>query len=67
MRMFAKKRVVRLHFVGDSPSIEGIFLGTQASNYVLAKAELVREDSNVALEGETWIPKERVLFMQVTR
>jgi hypothetical protein len=67
MRWFAKKRAVRLHFVGDSPSIDGVFLGTEAGHYVLAKAELIREDGNVALDGETWIPSERVLFMQVTR
>ena len=67
MRWFSKKRAVRVHFADDSPSIDGIFLGTEAGHYVLAKAELVREDDKVGLDGVTWIPKERVLFMQVTR
>lgn len=59
-------RRVRLHFRDDSPSLDGIYLSTTAGHYVLAKAEIVNGSSNVALEGETWIPEERVIFMQVT-
>ena len=66
MRMFTKRRVVRVHFADDSPSIDGAYVGTSAGHYVIAKAGLVREEGEpVALDGEAWVPKERVLFMQV--
>lgn len=67
MRLFAKTRSVRLHFADDSPSIDGVYVGTKSGHYVIAKAELVREHAAepVAMEGEAWVPKGRVLFMQV--
>ena len=66
MRLLFRKRLVRLHFVDDSPSIDGVYVGTSAGHYVIAKAGLVREeDDPVTLDGEAWVPKERVLFMQV--
>ncbi len=68
MRWLTTKRKVRLHLKGDFPSFDGVYVGTDAGHYVLAKAVLVADGEDaVALDGETWVPKEDVLFMQVTR
>ncbi len=60
-------RKIRLHFTEDVPSLDGIYLGIEAGHYVLVKTELDNGDVRVPLEGATWVPSERVLFMQVTQ
>lgn len=67
MLMGVRRRLVRLHFADSSPSMDGIYVGKEAGHYVLMKAAILSEDGEdpVGLEGETWVPKERVLFMQV--
>jgi hypothetical protein len=59
--------MVRLHLAGDSPSIEGVFVGFWANHYVIRTANAVLDaDRTVALEGpETRVHRDRVEFMQV--
>lgn len=64
--MMRKKRRVRLHMVNQAPSVEGIWVNRAAGHYVLAAATLLeREDASHELEGELWVPRERVLYVQV--
>lgn len=62
-----RTRKLRLHLVDRRESIEGIFLGYEAGHYRLAHAEYLREsDQTLELQGEAWVPRERVLWAQVT-
>lgn len=64
--MIRRRRLVRLHLAGDHPSLEGILLGTSAGHYRLANARhIVDEDNSFNLDGEAWVPRERVLYLQV--
>ncbi len=66
--VFSRKRAVRIHFHDDQPSLEGICLGQKAGHYVLAKVRVVSgTDDAVELSGEVWVPREKVLMLQVTR
>jgi hypothetical protein len=57
---------VRLHLLDGSPSFEGIYVGTKAGHYRILNAGIVEsEDVTVKMDGEAWVPQERVLFMQV--
>ena len=61
-----KRRLLRLHLEGNKPSLEGIFLGFEAGHYRLANARLLETgDRSIDLEGEAWVPRERVLHAQV--
>lgn len=63
-----KAQLVRLHFADGAPSIDGIYDGLKAGHYRLLNPSIVdAEDVSVAMDGEAWVPRERVLFMQVTR
>ena len=51
----------------QTPSFEGVLVGwpgRNAGHYVLENAFMVAADGKVALEGRTYTPKERVLFVQ---
>lgn len=66
MFQFTRKRRVRLHFLDDAPSIEGIQIGCFGGHYVIEQPELKRgENSTVALSGHVRVPRERVFFVQV--
>jgi hypothetical protein len=64
--MFSRRHVVLVHFKNADPSIEGILIGRVAGHYRIANAKYVtsKEDSR-QLDGETWVPRENVLFVQV--
>jgi len=58
--------LVRIHFRDAEPSVEGVWLGGLAAHYRLASAKLVEsEDASRALDGETLVPMENVLYLQV--
>lgn len=59
------RKQVRVHMVEREQSIEGILLGRVAGHYRIANAILVGETQRYALDGEQWIPYERVLYVQV--
>lgn len=59
-------RRVRLHFHDQTSSLEGIWVGMAAEHYRLAKAEQLESvDRTLELDGEAWVPRERVLYLQV--
>lgn len=61
-----RKRLVRLHFDGKDASLEGVLLAVQSGHYRLANAShLESEGRTHALDGEAWVPRERVLYLQV--
>lgn len=64
--MWRRRRLVRLHLEGQSFSIEGVLLEVSASHYRLANAShLEAEKRTHSLEGEAWVPRDRVLYLQV--
>jgi hypothetical protein len=66
MALFLRKRRVRLHLKDENRSLEGIWVGMGAGHYRLAAAmQLEAIDRTIELEGEAWIPRERVLYLQV--
>lgn len=66
MAIFLRKRRVRVHLRDETRSLEGIWVGNAAGHYRLAAAEqLEAVDRTLELEGEAWIPRERVLYLQV--
>jgi hypothetical protein len=65
MRRFHRRRLIRLHLEGDKPSIEGVFVGYEAGHYLVANARMILDaGDHVPLEGEAWVPRERVLYVQ---
>lgn len=66
MALFLRKRRVRLHLKDENRSLEGIWIGMSAGHYRLAAPEqLEAADRTFSLEGEAWVPRERVLYLQV--
>lgn len=64
--MFLRKRRVRVHLLNETRSVEGVWVGNSGGHYRLAAAQQLESDDRViALDGEAWIPRERVLYMQV--
>lgn len=63
-----KPRQVRLHLRDPkSPALDGILLGVKAGHYRLANpTHLETADRSHALDGEAWVPVDRVLYLQVT-
>ena len=60
-----RRRLVRLHLVDPFPSIEGILISAMDGHYRLIKPELLEgTDRTQRLEGEVFVPKERVVFVQ---
>lgn len=60
-----RRRLVRLHMVGDAPSVEGILVGVVAGHYRLLKVSLLEAEGRTHdLDGEAWVPRERVLLVQ---
>jgi hypothetical protein len=60
-----RARFVRLHM--DGASMEGLLLGRDADHYRLANVTLLKEAAKVQLDGEQWVPVERVIFVQVLK
>lgn len=54
-----------MHFEGQGFSVEGVLVEMNARHYVLANAAHVEAaDRSVPLDGRTWVPRERVLYLQ---
>lgn len=63
---FWKPKQVRIHIQGQDQSLDGILTHRPNHFYRLAQPELVfGENMNHALDGEAWVPSDRVLFLQV--
>lgn len=66
MSLFFKRRQVRLHLHDNAPSINGILIERPNGFYRVLKPEVVLEENmSHALEGEVWVARENVLFLQV--
>ena len=64
MHLF-RRRLVRLHLVDPLPSIEGILVSAMDGHYRLVKPSILEAtDRTRELEGELFVPKERVIFVQ---
>ncbi len=64
--MFLRKRRVRIHLKDETRSLEGIWVGYAAGHYRLVAAEQLEEiGRTIPVDGEAWIPRERVLYVQV--
>lgn len=61
-----RKRLVRLHMRESYPSVEGVLLKRWSGHYVVASPKLL-ESAEISheLEGELYVPRERVLYVQV--
>lgn len=60
-----RRRLVRLHLIEPFPSIEGILVGARDGHYRLLKPALLEsKDRSQELEGEAWVPKKNVIFVQ---
>lgn len=60
-----RRRLVRLHLVDPFPSIEGILISALDGHYRLKKVDLLEgPERTQRLEGEAWVPKARVIFVQ---
>lgn len=58
--------MVRLHLEDPHPSVEGVLYGMEAGHYKLKKPEMLEATNRTQqLDGELWVPKERVVYVQV--
>lgn len=65
MTWLRRKRMVRAHIEGQEFSVEGILVGLEAGHYKLANATHIASPSESwNLPGVTWVPRERVLYLQ---
>lgn len=65
--MIRRKRLVRAHIEGKDFSIEGVLVSQTRRHYVLANAShLESAERTHPLDGQVWLPRERVLYLQVT-
>ena len=65
MRLMWRRRLVRLHMLDSSPSVEGVLVGLVAGHYRLLNVSLLETEGRThELDGEAWVPKERVLLVQ---
>lgn len=62
-----RKRLLRLHLLDATDSVQGVFMGYHAGHYRLGKPELVGLGGTRELDGgpELWVPRARVLYAQV--
>lgn len=57
--------VVRVHFADDDRSVEGVLVAVSRDHYRLANAkQFTSPDASVPLDGEAWVPREKVLLVQ---
>jgi hypothetical protein len=59
--------LVRLHQPKGQPSVEGLLLGIVEGHYRLVNAKLLvdtNREHDVAVDGEMFVPRERVLHVQ---
>jgi hypothetical protein len=63
--MRLKKRRVRLHLKDNSPSLDGILVGSVDGHYVLKVARLVKAaEETISIQGDVEVPRRNVLFLQ---
>lgn len=61
-----RKRLVRVHLIGDEPSIEGVYTGRIDGHYRIENANVIESsERSHALEGWVLVPAHKVAFVQV--
>ena len=66
--MFVRRRRVRIHQLDPAPTIEGLLVRSVNGHYRLLKPVIWETaDRSHPLEGEAWIPKGRVVFLETVR
>lgn len=66
--LILRRRKVRLHQLDPAPTIEGFLVNSWNSHYRLLKPIVLEAvGRSVELEGEAWIPRERVVFVETVR
>lgn len=66
MMLRRHKHMVRVHLVGNEPSVEGVYMGRVGKHYRLEAARVIEsEDRSYDITGSALIPVERVAFLQV--
>lgn len=68
-----RRKMVRVHQVEKQgerpvPEIDGVLVGKPwrcGGHYVVRKAEVLQSENNNVPLGEVWIPRERVVFLEV--
>ena len=63
-----RRRRVRIHQLDPAPSVEGILVSSLDGHYRLLKASVLRPDGQaLELEGEAWIPREKVILVETVQ
>lgn len=56
---------VIVHTTGDGPSLKGLRAAVYDDGIVLREAVVLEQDSVNVLDGEVFVPREKVLLMQL--
>lgn len=63
--MIFRRAFVRLHLTEQHPSVEGVLAGKNNGHYRLLKPVVIEsEERSRSLDGELWVPRERVVYVQ---
>lgn len=61
-----RRRRVRIHQL-EGPTVEGILVSSLDGHYRLLKASIIRSEGSVELEGQVWVPREKVILVETVR
>jgi hypothetical protein len=62
--MIFRRRLVRLHQLGDAPSIEGVRVRGVRDHYRLLNAKILEAPDRTVDVGDVLVPKSRVILVQ---
>jgi hypothetical protein len=63
-----RKRRVRIHQPDPGPTIEGFLVSSWGDHYRLLRPVLLEAPGRSHdLEGEVWVPRDRVLFLETVK
>lgn len=63
-----RRRRVRIHQLDPAPTVEGILVSSMDGHYRLLKASVLgAENRTIELQGEAWIPREKVILIETLR
>lgn len=63
-----RRRRVRIHQENDGPTVEGVLVGSLDNHYRLLRPTIWETpDRSHNLDGEAWIPRERVILVETIR
>lgn len=63
--LLLRRRLCRLHLVEPFPSVQGILVNSFDGHYRLKRPEVLESPERTQeLDGELFVPRERVIFVQ---